>query len=173
MAIINNPLDSAFGFSVNDVNVLNSTRDLQNINSVSIQNSNFSDIVKKDYILRGLDSGFLTLDGTNVLSLSSNSINFVDSKIIGINTDGSGYYSVKFESTITVSSVGDVIGRSLIKTIISDQVPSGQSWTVNEYDSGLANQYSFSTNRSGTPDTVKWTAHIQVISTSLWILLNK
>jgi hypothetical protein len=167
MALINNPLDSSFGFSVNDVNVLNSTRDLQNINSVSIQNSNFSDIVKKDYILRGIDSGFLTLDGLTILSLPSNSINFVDSKIIGINTDGSGYYSVKFESTITVSSVGDVIGRSLIKSIISDQVPSGQSWQVSEYDAGISNQYSFSTSRSGTPDSVKWTGYIQVISTSL------
>jgi hypothetical protein len=167
MAITNNPFDSAFGFSIDNSVVLSNNKDLQNINSISVQNSNYTDAIKKDYILKGIDTSFLTTDGANLLSLSSDTINFIDSRIVGVNLDGSGYYSVKFETTLTVSSIGDVVKRSEIKTIISDQVPSGQIWTVSEYDSGLANQYTFSTSRTGDPDTVKWIAYIQIISVSL------
>lgn len=167
MAQTNNPLDSGYGFSVGYTPVISANRDLRNINSLSVQNSNFTDGVKNDYIIKGINSGFMSLDGSNLIDLPSNSVNFINSKIVGINTDGSAYYSVKFETTVTVSASGDVVSRSNIKSIISDNVPNDQTWSVNEYDAGSANKYSYATTRSGAADNVKWIGYIQVISVSL------
>lgn len=167
MAQTNNPLDSGHGFSVGYTSVISQNRDLQNINSLSVQNSNFPDGIKRDYIVKGLNSGFMTLDGSNLIDLPSNTVNFINSKIVGINTDASAYYSVKFETTVTVSAVGDVISRSNIKSVISDNVPNDQIWAVTEYDAGSANKYSYATSRSGAADNVKWIGYIQVISVSL------
>ena len=165
MAIFTNPLDSQGGFSVGTTTVLTDTRDLKNINSLSIQNNNYNDASKNDYILRGLNSGFLTVDGINLLTLPSNSINFITSTTVGIDTvDSSSYYSIKYDSTVTVDSSGDVLSRSRLKTTISEQIPFGQSWIVLEYDSGSPNQFSLSTSVSGTTNTVKWISHIQVIN---------
>jgi len=57
MALTNNPLDSGHGFSVGYTPVISAERDLKNINSLSIQNTNYTDAVKNDYIVRGVNTG--------------------------------------------------------------------------------------------------------------------
>lgn len=167
MALTNNPLDSGHGFSVGYTPVISADRDLKNINSLSIQNTNYTDAIKNDYIVRGVNTGFMTLDGSNLIDLPNNTINFINSKIIGINTSGSAYYSVKFETIVTVDGTGDVISRSNIKSIISDNVPADQTWAVEEYDGGANNKYSYATTRSGAADNAKWIGYIQVITCTL------
>lgn len=168
MAVVTNTFDSQGGFSVGTTTVLTDNRDLRNINSLSLQNNNYTDATKNDYILRGLNSGFLTIDGVNLLFLPNNSVNFITSTTVGTNiNDSSSYYSIKYESTVTVDSLGDVISRSRLKTTISEKIPFGQVWNVLEYDSGSANQFSLSTTVSGTTDTIKWISYVQVVNVLL------
>ena len=53
MAITKKTYNSVGGFAVNETTVINELRDIKNINTLEIQNSNFIDASKKDYILKG------------------------------------------------------------------------------------------------------------------------
>jgi len=169
MAVNKKALSSVGGFAVNETTVVNELRDAQNINTLEIQNSNFSESSKKSYILKGTSTTTLTLDGSSaVIPLTSNTINFVTARIIGVNPDGSGHYSTKIESVISCSSVGAISILSNLETIIKDSVPSGQTWTAIINSSAAANRYEIVTTRTGTTAAIRWFAHVDVVKV-LWV----
>jgi hypothetical protein len=161
--------DSVGGFSVDKTVVINETKDVKNINTFELKNTNFADSIRTQYILRGTNTSILGLDnsGTQIL-IPSNTINFVTSHIIGVNSSGGGHYSVKIESNVTCNEVGDVQHLSSLNTIIKDNIPSGQVWTINPFDTGANNRFSYSVFRGGTDALVKWVATVDVV-TILWL----
>lgn len=167
MAINLKPYDSVGGFSVDTTTLINDLKDVQNVNSLEIKNSRFSDVSKKTYILRGLNTSILSLDEIgSQIQLLSNTINFITGHIIGVNDSAGGIYSLKLEDTAICNGVGDVQVLSSLSTIIRDSIPSGQTWSIVSYDSGAANRFSYSAVRAGTTATIKWIASVDVISVS-------
>jgi hypothetical protein len=156
--------NSEGGFGVNQTTLIDEDLNLLNVNTLQVKNSNYSDLNKTDYILKGLNSTVLTLDGLLSIVVQSNTINFITANIVAVNSDGTGHYSVKIESHVTCDVSGDVSVLSELTTIIKDSVPIGQTWTVISYDSGSSNQFSYNTSRGGTTDTIKWMAYVQVSS---------
>ena len=47
-------------------------------------------------------------------------------------------------------------------TIIKDDVPTGETWSV--VPVGASNRFSYSTTRAGTTSTIKWVSYTQVVS---------
>lgn len=169
MAIIKKPIHSEGGFAVGPTTVLSDLRDAQNINTLEVQNSNFSESSKKTYIMRGVSTTTLTLDGaSSVIPLSNNTINFITARVVGVNPDGTGHYSTKIESVISCSSVGAISVLSNLETIIKDSIPIGQTWTVTVNTSPTANRYEILTTRTGTTAAIRWFAHVDVVKV-LWI----
>jgi hypothetical protein len=164
MATTIKTFNSEGGFGVNQTTLVTDTLDLKNINTFELKNSNYSDASRKDYILKGLNTSILTTDGISLMTLPSNTVNFVTSQILGVNPDGSGLYSLKFDSTVKCDSSGDVSLLSEIKSIIKETIPTGQTWTVSSYDSGSNNSFSYSVTRGGTTDVIKWIACVSIVS---------
>lgn len=168
MAITKKTYNSVGGFAVNETTVINELRDIKNINSLQIQNSNFVDGSKIDYILKGSNTSILSLDNSNTLiTLPSNTVNFITGHVVGVNASGGGHLSLKIESTVTCDSSGDVQILSELITTIKDSVPSGETWSVTSYDTGAANKFSYSVVRAGTIVAIKWIAYVEVVSV-LW-----
>lgn len=169
MAVFKKPIHSEGGFAVGPTTVFNELRDAQNINSLELQNSNFSESSRKSYIMRGTSTSTLTLDGASAtVPLSNNTVNFITSWIVGVNPTGVGHYSKKIESTITCNSSGVVSVLSNLETILKDSIPLGQSWSVSINESPTANRYELNAVRTGTTDAIRWFAHIDVVKV-LWV----
>jgi hypothetical protein len=166
MATTIKSVNSEGGFGVNQTKLVTETLDLTNINSFELKNSNFGDVNRKDYILRGLNTAVLTLDGITPISLDSNTINFITGHIVAVNPTGTGVYSVKLENIVRCDASGDVSTLSDLTTIIRDAVPENQTWSVVPYDTGTPNVFSYSTVRSGTTLTIKWIAQVSIVSVS-------
>ena len=158
-------LDSVGGFSVSNTTLINDTKDIKNANSLEVRNSFYQDSATSYYILRGLNTSILSLDdvGSQIV-LPSNTINFVTANIVAVNDTGGGHLSSKIESTVSVGSTGSVLELSSMTTIIKDSIPQGQSWTIEPFDGGAANRYSYSTVRAGTTTTIKWVVYVKVVS---------
>ena len=118
--------------------------------------------------MRGTNTAILGLDaiGTQII-LPNNTISFATAHIIGVNTSGGGHYSVKIESEVICNEVGDVQVLSSLTTIIKDSIPSGETWTVDTYDGGAANRFSYSAVRAGTVETIKWISTVDIVNI-LW-----
>lgn len=169
MAINKKTISSVGGFAVNETTVVNELRDALNINTLELQNSNFSDSSRKSYILGGISTATLTLDGaSSVVPLSNNTINFITARVVGVNPDGTGHYSTKIESVISCSSAGAINVLSNLETILKDSIPSGQTWTVTVNTSPTANRYEINTVRTGTTAAIRWFAHVDVVKV-LWV----
>tara|TARA_Y100000004_G_scaffold39829_1_gene42942 strand:- start:30 stop:545 length:516 start_codon:yes stop_codon:yes gene_type:complete len=159
--------DSLGGFSVENTTLIASTKDLQNVNSLEVKNKFFSDSASSHYILRGTTTAVLALDdAAGQIPLPSSSINFVTGHIVGVNNTGAGHLSTKLESTVYVAPSGSVNELSNLTTIIKDSVPTGESWSVELFDSGANNRISYSVSKQGgvAGQTIKWVAYVQVIS---------
>jgi hypothetical protein len=158
-------LDSLGGFSVGNTTLVNDKKDIKNANSLELKNSFYQDSTTSYYILRGLNTATLSLDdvGSQII-LPSNTINFITANIVGVNDTGGGHLSSKIESAVSVNSVGVVLELSSMTTIIKDSIPEGQTWTIQPFDSGAANRYSYSTVRAGTTTTIKWVVYVKVVS---------
>jgi hypothetical protein len=158
-------LDSVGGFSVANTTLINDTKDIKNANSLEVRNSFYQDSATSYYILRGLNTSILSLDdvGSQIV-LPSNTINFVTANIVAVNDTGGGHLSSKIESTVSVGSAGSVLELSSMTTIIKDSIPQGQTWTIEPFDGGAANRYSYSTVRAGTTTTIKWVVYVKVVS---------
>jgi hypothetical protein len=159
--------DSLGGFSVENTTLITDTKDLTNINSLEVKNSLFGDSTSTSYILRGNTTAVLALDNVGTqITLPSSSINFITAHIVGVNDTGGGHLSQKIESVVSVASNGAVQELSNLITTIKDSIPSGEVWTIELFDTGAANRFSYSVSKSGgSPgQTVKWLGYIQVIS---------
>jgi hypothetical protein len=168
MAVTKKTLSSVGGFAVNEVTVVNELRDVKNINTFELQNSNYSDAKRKDYILKGTNTSILDLDGVGgLIPLENNTVNFITAHAIGVNDSGAGHYSVKIESVATCNSIGTVQILSSLDTVIKDSVPSGETWTITPY-SATANTFSYSAVRSGTTVAIKWITHVEIVQVT-WV----
>ena len=168
MAVTKKTLSSVGGFAVNEVTVVNELRDIKNINTFELQNSNYTDVKKKSYILRGTNTAILDLDTVGgLIPLENNTVNFITAHAIGVNDSGGGHYSVKIETVATCDSLGAINILSSLDTVIKDSVPLEETWTISPY-SGSANQYSYSATRAGTTVAIKWIAHVEVVQVT-WI----
>lgn len=165
MAVNLKTYDSVGGFSVNNTTLVNELKDLKNVNSLEVKNSYFNDATITKYILRGTNTSVLGTDNTGAqIIVPSSTINFITGNIVGVNDSGGGNLSLKIESAVTCSAVGDVVVLSSLRTIIKDSVPTGETWTANPYDSGSANRFSYTVTRAGTTQEINWVASVEVVS---------
>ena len=157
--------DSVGGFSVDKTTLVNELKDIKNVNSLEVKNSFYSDSATTHYILRGINTSVLSIDDVNnTIPVPSNTINFVETFIVGVNDNASGNICTKLDSVLKVANDGVVSELSTMTTIVKDDVPEGQTWTVNPFLGGAANTFSYNTSRAGTTRTIKWVAYVKVVS---------
>jgi hypothetical protein len=157
--------DSVGGFSVDKTIVINEKKDVTNVNSLEVKNSFYTDSATTHYILRGINTSVLSVDDVNsTIPVPSNSINFVETFIVGVNDNASGNICTKLDSVLKVANDGVVSELSTMTTIIKDAIPEGQTWTINPFTAGSANTFSYNTSRAGTTRTIKWVAYVKVVS---------
>lgn len=171
MAIQTEVLRSEGGFGVNQKVIISDEYDIQNANTLEVKNSEFTNCSRKDYVLRQQTNaaapiGILSIRSASVtpLTLATSSVNFITAHIIGTNSNGSGYYAVKSETTAAVDAIGNVTVVSELQTILKDSIPSGEGWSIAYYDSGAVNQFSYVANQGVAAGNILWTAHIQVVT---------
>jgi hypothetical protein len=162
MATIKEKFDSVGGFSVDRTVHIDEEHNAKDLNSLMIRNTFFPDGKKSNYILRGLNTSVLELDNVGTqITIDSNTINFITGHIIAVNTQGV-VYALKIESNLFCDAVGATSVLSSMTTVIKDDVPSGQTWSVEPL--GSANLFSYNTIRAGTTNTIKWIASTEVVS---------
>ncbi|WP_223618609.1 hypothetical protein, partial [Acinetobacter baumannii] len=146
--------DSAGGFSIEKTTVIDEGRNAKDLNSLEIKNSFYSDSSTTNYILRGLNTAVLQLDdfGTQI-SINSSTLNFITGNIMAVNPAGL-VYSAKIESAVAADGSGNVSVLSSMTTVIKDQIPSGQTWSISPL--GALNRFSYSTTRAGTTNVIRW-----------------
>lgn len=71
-------------------------------------------------------------------------------------------YSAKIESAVAADGSGNVSVLSSMTTVIKDQIPSGQTWSISPL--GALNRFSYSTTRAGTTNVIRWIVSTQVVS---------
>ena len=112
--------------------------------------------------MRGLNTSTLELDnvGTSI-TLPNSTMNFITGHYIGVNPSGV-VYSGKLESVVYTASDGATSVLSSMETLIKDDIPVSESWTIEPFTA--TNRFSYSTIRSGTVQTIKWAVSTEVIS---------
>lgn len=165
MANILKPIDSIGGFSVSETSLIDENKNIKNVNTLQVKNSQFSDLSTIYYVLRGANTTILSLTSgsSTQIDLPANTINFITANIVAVSSTGGGHLSKKIESVVSVSPTGVVQELSSMETIIKDSVPEGESWSITPYDSGSAYKFSYSTVRSGI-SSIKWIAYVEVVS---------
>jgi len=165
MPVSNKTFDSVGGFSIDKTIIVDNEKNAKDLNSLQVKNSFYADSNTTHYILRGINTSILSTDDvSSIIPLDSGTINFIEGSIIGVNDDSSIILSTKLETVIKVNSLGAVSEVSTMTTTVSDNIPDGQSWTVDPFLSGGNNTFSFVTSRSGTTKTIKWVAYAKVVS---------
>jgi hypothetical protein len=158
-------LDSVGGFSVDKTILVNELKDVKNVNSLEVKNSFYDDSSVSHYIMRGVNNSVLSVDDVNTtIVLPSNTINFIETSIIGINDNASANISTKLETVMQVSFTGVLTELSTMEITVGDTIPDGQTWTVSPFLGGGANQFSYQTTRAGTSRIIKWIAYLKVVS---------
>lgn len=162
MATTIEKFDSAGGFSVEKVIHIDELHNAKEFNTLELKNSSYTDSRTTNYILRGLNTSTLDLDGLGTqIPILSNTINFITAHIIAVNAAGT-VYATKFESSVFCNSTGNASVQSTFQTVIKDDVPTGETWSIGPV-AGL-NTFSYSTTRAGTTSTIKWIAKTEVVS---------
>lgn len=162
MATTKEKFDSAGGFSIDKTIIVDELRNAKDLNTLELKNSTFQDSKVSNYILRGLNTSVLELDnvGTQIV-IDNNTLNFITGHIIAVNPQ-STVYSAKLETVLSCDAIGSTTVLSSMRTVIKDDVPSGQTWGIDPL--GSANRFSYSTIRAGTTNDIKWVVSTQVIS---------
>lgn len=162
MATTREKFDSVGGFSIDKTVIVDELRNAKDLNSLEIKNSFFTDSNVRNYILRGLNTSVLELDtvGTQIV-IDNNTLNFITGHIIAVNPQ-SDVYSAKLETVLSCDAIGSTTVLSSMRTVIKDDIPSGQSWIIDPL--GSANRFSYTTTRAGTTNNIKWVVSTQVVS---------
>ena len=162
MATTIEKFDSTGGFSVEKVIHIDELHNGKEFNSLEIKNSFYSDSKVTRYILRGLNTAVLQLDdvGTQI-TLDNNTLNFVTGHVIAANPQGV-IYSAKLETAVQCDNAGAVTILSTLTTVIKDDIPAGQTWSI--VPQGATNRFSYSTTRAGTTNVIKWAVSTEVVS---------
>lgn len=162
MASSKEKFDSTGGFSVDKTIHIDELHDAKNFNSLEIKNTFFSDSRTKTVILRGLNTSVLSLDDSEgQIVVENNTLNFITGRVIAVNEQGT-VYSAKIESVVSCDAIGATNVLSSMRTIIKDDIPSGQSWTIDPL--GSTNRFSYSTVRAGTTNNIKWAVSTEIVS---------
>ena len=162
MAINLKEFESLGGFSIGETSIIDKDKNAKDINTLEVKNSFFTDSKKTNYILRGVNTATLQLDNVGTqITIDSNTVNFVTGHFLGVNPTGV-VFSGKIESAVYSNAVGATSVLSSMLTIIKDDIPAGESWTINPFTA--TNRFSYSTVRTGTVQTIKWVVSTEVIS---------
>lgn len=162
MATTKEKFDSTGGFSIEKTVIVDELRNAKDFNSLEIKNSEYTDSKVSHFILRGLNTSVLQLDtvGSQIV-IDNNTLNFITGHIIGANPQGE-VYSAKLETVLTCDSAGNTTVLSSMRTVVKDDVPSGQTWSIDPL--GSTNRFSYTTTRAGTTNNIKWAVSTQVVS---------
>ena len=162
MATTIEKFDSKGGFSVGKTIVVDELRNAKDINTLELKNSNFTDSNTTRYILRGLNTSTLDLDGLGTkIPIANSTLNFITGNIIAVNDAGT-VYATKFETAVSCDGSGNVTVMSSFQTVIKDDIPSGETWNI--VPTGGTNNFSYNTTRAGTTSTIKWVSSTEVVS---------
>ena len=162
MATNLNNFDSLGGFSVGETTHIDKDHNAMSLNSIEMKNLFYTDSKTVNYILRGLNTSTLQLDNVGTqITIENSTVNFITGHFLGVNPSGV-VFTGKIESAIYCDSVGATQVLSRMLTIIKDDIPSSESWTIEP--TTATNRFSYSTIRTGTVQTIKWAVSTEVIS---------
>lgn len=162
MATTKEKFDSTGGFSIEKTVIVDELRNAKDFNTLEIKNRYYDDSKISNYILRGLNTAVLELDGIGTqITIDNNTLNFITGHSIAVNPQGV-VYSAKLESVVSCDASGQVTILSTMRTVVKDDIPSGQTWGIEPL--GATNRFSYTTSRAGTTNNIKWAVATQVIS---------
>tara|TARA_B100000424_G_scaffold115065_1_gene86761 strand:+ start:358 stop:858 length:501 start_codon:yes stop_codon:yes gene_type:complete len=162
MATNLNKFESLGGFSVDETVHIDEEHNAMSLNSIEMKNQFYSDSKTTNYILRGVNTATLQLDNVGTqITIESNTVNFITGHFLGVNPSGV-VFTGKIESAVYCNAVGATSVLSSMLTIIKDDIPVSESWTVVPFTA--TNRFSYSTVRTGTVQTIKWAVSTEVIS---------
>ena len=154
--------ESLGGFSVDETIHIDEEHNAMSLNSIEMKNQFYSDSKTTNYILRGANTATLQLDNVGTqITIESNTVNFITGHFLGVNPTGV-VFTGKIESAVYCNAAGATSVLSSMLTIIKDDIPSSESWTIVPFTA--TNRFSYSTVRSGTVQTIKWVVSTEVIS---------
>ena len=154
--------ESLGGFSVDETIHIDEEHNAMSLNSIEMKNQFYSDSKTTNYILRGANTATLQLDNVGTqITIDSNTVNFITGHFLGVNPTGV-VFTGKIESAVYCNAAGATSVLSSMLTIIKDDIPSSESWTIVPFTA--TNRFSYSTVRSGTVQTIKWAVSTEVIS---------
>ena len=164
MATNLNNFDSLGGFSVGETTHIDKDHNAMSLNSIEMKNLFFTDSKTVNYILRGLNTATLQLDNVGTqITIDNNTVNFITGHFLGVNPSGV-VFTGKIESAVYCDAVGATQVLSSMLTIIKDDIPTAESWTIEP--TTATNRFSYATVRSGTVRSIKWAVSSEVISIS-------
>ncbi len=162
MATNLNKFESLGGFSVDETVHIDEEHNAMSLNTIEMKNQFYSDSKTTNYILRGVNTATLQLDNVGTqITIDSNTVNFITGHFLGVNPSGV-VFTGKIESAVYCNAVGATSVLSSLLTIIKDDIPVSESWTIVPFTA--TNRFSYSTVRTGTVQTIKWVVSTEVIS---------
>ena len=154
--------ESLGGFSVDETVHIDEEHNAMSLNSIEMKNQFYSDSTTTNYILRGVNTSTLQLDNVGTqITIQNDTVNFVTGHFLGVNPSGV-VFTGKIESAVYCDGSGAASVLSSMLTIIKDDIPSNESWTIEPFTA--TNRFSYSTVRTGTVQTIKWAVSTEVIS---------
>ena len=154
--------ESLGGFSVDETIHIDEEHNAMSLNSIEMKNLFFTDSKTVNYILRGLNTATLQLDNVGTqITIDNNTVNFITGHFLGVNPSGV-VFTGKIESAVYCDAVGATQVLSSMLTIIKDDIPTAESWTIEP--TTATNRFSYATIRTGTVQTIKWAVSTEVIS---------
>ena len=154
--------ESLGGFSVDETIHIDEEHNAMSLNSIEMKNQFYTDSKTTNYILRGVNTATLQLDNVGTqITIDSNTVNFITGHFLGVNPSGV-VFTGKIESAVYCNAVGATSVLSSLLTIIKDDIPVSESWTIVPFTA--TNRFSYSTVRTGTVQTIKWAVSTEVIS---------
>ena len=140
------------GFSVDETIHIDEEHNAMSLNSIEMKNQFYTDSKTTNYILRGVNTATLQLDNVGTqITIDSNTVNFVTGHFLGVNPSGV-VFTGKIESAVYCNAVGATSVLSSLLTIIKDDIPVSESWTIVPFTA--TNRFSYSTVRTGTVQTL-------------------
>jgi hypothetical protein len=162
MASIQEKFDSVGGFSIDKTVIVDEDRNAKELNTLEIKNTHFTDSKVHRFILRGTNTAILALDqiGTQI-TISNNTVNFITGHYLGVNPAGT-VHSGKIETVVYCDSSGNTNVLSSLVTVVKDDIPIGQTWSI--VPLGSVNRFSYSTTRAGTTNNIKWAVSVELVA---------
>ena len=118
MATTKEKFDSTGGFSIEKTVIVDELRNAKDFNTLEIKNRYYDDSKISNYILRGLNTAVLELDGIGTqITIDNNTLNFITGNSIAVNPQGV-VYSAKLESVVSCDASGQVTVLSTMRTVI-------------------------------------------------------